>query len=126
MPVKTVVRIPMIFFTTVLCLNRNLQQQKISEMKSLQKALKTISDKDDVYDLARGDFKRLEEARQCPTVACIEKNMPIVSAICEKENIRKMFSRNLCHRIVSFRSFRMDTNYMELRHIAQIGWQILS
>lgn len=60
-------------FTTVLCLNRNLQQQKNIGDEELAKALKTISDKDDVYDLARGDFKRLEEARQCPTVACIEK-----------------------------------------------------
>lgn len=60
-------------FTTVLCLNDDLRQRKNVGDEELAKALKNISDKDDAYDLARNDFKMLEEARQCPTVSCIEK-----------------------------------------------------
>lgn len=60
-------------FTLFLCGNANLQKQKNIGDEELAKALKSISDKDEAYDLAFADFKRLEEIRQCPTIACIEK-----------------------------------------------------
>lgn len=60
-------------FTAVFCSNGNLQQQKKAGDKELEKTLASITDKDEAYDLARSDFKMQQEARQCPTISCIEK-----------------------------------------------------
>lgn len=60
-------------FTLILCRNSKLQKQKNIGDAELAKVLQRISDKDDAYDLARSDFKMQEEAKQCPTVSCIEK-----------------------------------------------------
>lgn len=60
-------------FTAVLCSDSNLQQQKKAGDEELEKVLAAIADKDEAYDLARNDFKMQQEARQCPTISCIEK-----------------------------------------------------